>query len=183
MLSEGTCKDLLDEMKHNQFKKFNTAEVASLEHEVAAVQSKIDDIKHQAEITEVTESLSVNFALLKAYKDRLERVHRAYKSFRLKRIRDGYFSKESLAEFLAPHEVEFYKKFSDAVGECLADFKHLALNNRHPPLDFFVQILALEDCGAVLSGDEFIELKKDRIYFLKKSDIAHLLVKKLVKII
>ncbi|ELA42747.1 uncharacterized protein VICG_00062 [Vittaforma corneae ATCC 50505] len=183
MLSEGTCKDLLDEIKHNQFKKFNTAEVASLEREMAIVQSKIDDIKLRAEVNEITESLSINFALLKAYKDRLERIHKTYKLFRLKRIQDSYFSKENVVEFLAPHELEFYKNFSDAVGEYLADFKHLALTDRHPPLDFFVQILALEDCGVVLCGDEFVELKKDRIYFLKKSDIAHLLTKKLVKVI
>ena len=58
MLSERTCKDLLDEIKHNQFKKFNTVEISCLEREIIDVQSRIDEIKLKAETSDVTESSS-----------------------------------------------------------------------------------------------------------------------------
>lgn len=183
MLSEGTCKELLDEMKYNQFKKFNTADMNALEREMNFVQGKIDALKHEAETNDVTEALSVNFALLKAYSDRLERIAKAYRFYRFQRIGDSYFSKENLRGLLAAGELEFHREFSAMADEYLSDYRHLNLNDRHPPLCLFVQILALEDCGTVMCGDEFIELKKERIYFLRKSDVSHLLTKNLVKII
>lgn len=183
MFSEKSCKNLLDEIKHNQFKKFNSTEISNLEKEMANIQVKIDDIKHKAELDGVTESLSINFALLKAYNDRLERIIKAYKFYRFKKIQNSYFSKENINSFFSVQENELFSSFSSAVDSYLSKYKYLRLNDRQPPLSLFVQILALEDCGAVLCGDDFIELKKDRIYFLKKSDISHLISKNMVKII
>ncbi len=183
MLSERTCKDLLDEIKHNQFKRFNNAEMLNLEREMNIVQDKMDDIKAQLYKPDFPRDLTINFALLKAYKDRLERISKAYRFFRFKRIQDSYFSKENIVELCSPVETEMLSTFKNAVDEYLHDFKHLSLNDRHAPLGLFVQILALDDCGIVLTGNDFVELKKDRIYFLKKSDVAHLILKKLVKII
>lgn len=183
MLTEDTCTELIDEMKYNQFKKFNTVKISALERESTIIQTKIDALKHEAEVNEVTESLSVNFALLKAYSERLERISRAYKFHRFLQITESYFSKENLTGLMTPQELEFQNEFESVAEEYLSRFKHLVLNDRHPPLSLFVQILALEDCGTVMCGDEFIELKKDRIYFLRKSDVSHLLAKKFVKII
>ena len=53
--------------------------------------------------------------------------------------------------------------------------------NLAPPLDLYVQILTFEDCGMIWNGNNFIELQKDKIYFLKKSLISHLIVRGLVK--
>lgn len=183
MLSEATGKDLLDEIKHDEFKRFNTTEVQRVQQEITLVQAKIEDIKRIAELEEITDELSMNFALLKSYKDRLERILRAYKFFRLLKIQENHFQQRSIVESICSYEQEFLDEFIVLSDSYLKDFTHLSLNDRHPPLNFFVQILALEDCGAIMCGDDFIDLKKDRIYFLKKSDVIHLLKRKLVKII
>ncbi|KAM0681525.1 hypothetical protein GINT2_000038 [Glugoides intestinalis] len=183
MLSEATGKDLLDEIKHDDFKRFNTSEVQRVEQELAQIHAKIEDIKRIAELEEITDELSVNFALLKSYKDRLERILRAYRFFRLIKIQDNHFQQKSMASSICSYEQEFLEGFVTISDTYLKEFHHLLLSDRHPPLNFFVQILALEDCGAIMCGDDFIDLKKDRIYFLKKSDVTHLLKRKLVKII
>lgn len=183
MLSENTGSDLLDEMKCKELKRFNSSGVNAVEKEIEHVQTKIDEIKVMAESQVITEEISLNFALLKAYKERLERILRAYKMFRLLKVQENYFLKDPISDLLCSYEQEFVKEFSDASDDYLKRFKHLSLGDRNPPLDFYVQIASLQDCGTVMCGDDFIDLKKNRIYFLKKSDIVHLLKKKLVKII
>lgn len=183
MFSEETGRDLLDEIKHKEFKRFNSDEVAALKHEIEETKTKIDALKRIAEEGEVTMELSINFALLKAYKERNERILRAYRLFRFQKIEEHHFNKDLSLDLMIPDELVFLDEFKEISARYLDSFRHLSLNDRAPPLDFFVQILTLEDCGAVLCGDDFVELKKDRIYFLKKSDVIHLLKKNLVKIV
>lgn len=173
MLSEETGKDLLDEIKHREFRRFNSNGVTALTREIDETRRKIDTLKRVAEEGEVTLELSINFALLKAYKERNERILRAYRFFRFQSIQEYHFSKDIPQELMIPDELAFLDEFKEITTRYLDNYRHLTLSDRSPPLDFFVQILTLEDCGAVLCGDDFIELKKDRIYFLKRSDITH----------
>lgn len=183
MLSEETGKDLLDEIKHKEFKRYNSNGVMILTREIEETKIKIDALKRIAEEREVTLELSMNFALLKSYKERNERILRAYRLFRFQTIQEHYFNKDLSQDLMIPDELAFLDDFREISTKYLENYGYLSLNDRAPPLDFFVQILTLEDCGAVLCGDDFIELKKDRIYFLKRSDIIHLLKKNFVKII
>lgn len=184
MFHENTGSVLLDQMKQKQLVKYNSKDVNELQNEFKIVTEKLEEIKIAAStLDDVTEELSVNFALLKAYKDRLSRIETAYHYDRFLKIQNGFFKKENMKENLSLDEIELLKNFSEITNEYLEPFKHLNLNDRHPPLDFYIQILTLEDCGAVMCENDFLDLKKDRIYFLKKSDVAHLLKKNMVKII
>lgn len=184
MLRESTGTFLLDEMKQKEITRYNSKDVFEIKNELKNVNDKIEEIKQIAStMDDITEELSVNFALLKAYKDRLLRVSTAYHFHRFIKIQESFFKKENIKENLSLDEVELLKSFSEITNAYLQPFKHLNLGDRHPPLDFYIQIMTLEDCGAVLCENEFVDLKKDRIYFLKKSDVAHLLKKNMAKVI
>lgn len=183
MLSEDTGKELLDEMRQKDLKYYNTQQIGRMNMEIQHVNSKMDNLKHLAEVSEVSEELSVNFAMLKAYRERLTRISKAYHLDRLFKIEENYFEKDNIRGFLCVSEVEFDRDFNRCSDDYLSEFRHLSLNDRYPPLSFYVQIMTLEDCGMVLCDSEFIDLKRDRIYFLKKADVAHLLKKRMAKII
>lgn len=183
MLSEDTGRELLDQMKQGDLRQYNTHQVGRANMEIQHVECKMDNLKHHAETSGITEELSVNFAMLKAYTERLTRISRAYHLDRLLKIEDNYFVKDDIRKFLCISEMEFDKDFNRCADDYLQEFKHLSLNDRSPPLSFYVQIQTLEDCGTVLCDDEFIDLKRDRIYFLKKADVAHLLKRKMARII
>lgn len=183
MLSEDTGRELLDEMRQRDLKHYNIQEVGKINMEIQHVECRMDRLKRLAEATGVTEELSVNFAMLKAYGERLTRIHKAYHLDRLLKIQENYFVKNDIRRLLCVSEIEFDRDFNKCTDDCLSEFKHLCLSDRCPPLSFYVQILTLEDCGTVLCDNEFIDLKRDRIYFLKKADVAHLLKKRMAKII
>lgn len=183
MIAESAGKDLLDEMKHIELKQYKFEQVYLLERELASIESKIENLKQIAENLEVTEQLSINFSMLKSYKERINRIIRSYKFNRLLKIQDNYFIKNNIKEYMNQDESTFQMSFNRITDELFTEYKHLLLEDRKPPLNFYVQIMTLEDCGIVLSGNEFVELKKGRIYFMKKSDISHLLKKEMVKII
>lgn len=185
MFSENTGKDLLDEMKLKEIKLYNVQDINKIKSEILEIDVKIESLKNIVALNdnEVTKELSANYSMLKSYKDRLIRIEKSYHFFRFLKIQKNYFLKKDIKKFLNLNETEFEKEFSLLCNDYFEKYKHLSLADRTPPLDFYVQILTLEDCGLIISGDEFIELKKNKIYFLKKSDIIHLLDKNKIKII
>lgn len=183
MLSENTGKDLLNEMKWNSFSLYNTQQLFKLRNEQLEVEGKIDELKNIASSGGVTTELSINFALLRAYNDRLTRIEKAYHWFRLQRVMDNYFVKNNIKNILSTNEIEFERKYGKLCDKYFKDYKHIGLIDRSPPLEYFVQIITLQDCGMILCSNEMIELKKNTIYFLKKSDIIHLICKNKVEII
>ena len=183
MLKTTTAGQILDEMQSGTLKPYNSAAVNALKMELDFVQQKIEEIKREAEQNSITEELSINFAIHKAYRDRNERILRAYAFFRSKIITWNYFAKSDIKGCLSAAEVEFKNDVHEALDTYLAPYSDLNFFNNEPPLDFYVQVVTLEDCGLVLCGDDFIDLRKDRLYFLRKSDISHLISANLAKIL
>ncbi|KAI5170500.1 GINS complex subunit 1 [Pancytospora epiphaga] len=182
MLSEDVGRELLEEMRQKQIQQYNSQRVGHLEAEIEHVNSKLEFLKRKAASSEVSESLSVNFAILKAYKDRNMRILRAYRFYRMGKIQENYFAKKDIKRLLCTDEQGFENIYNEIIDEYLDDYRHLDFRSREPPLDYYVQIVTLENCGLIMSGNSFIDLKKGRLYFLKMKDIAHLIDNKLVMI-
>lgn len=183
MLQEDTGKGLLDEMRQKTLQAYNTSQVSRVAVEIDYIDARIEDLKREAESNTVSEALSVNFAILKACRERHVRILRAYHFHRMRLICENYFEKNSIKGLLSAAETEMERDSVEMLGEYLEKYRHLDLKNREPPLDFYVQIVTIENCGLVMNGDNFIDLKKGRLYFLKKADVAHLISKKLVRLI
>lgn len=183
MLSEGTGRELLEEMRQKTLCPYNTAQISQISAEIEYADAKIEALKREAEHSDVSEALSINFAMLRAYRERNLRILRAYTLHRLSMIRDNYFDKRDIKELLSADEIAFEREYGEILEEYIADYRHLDLKNREPPLSLYVQIVPLEDCGLVMSGDDFIDLRRGRLYFLRKADIAHLIKQRLVRLL
>lgn len=170
-------------MRQDTLCPFNTAQVSQIGAEIEYLDTKIEALKREAENTDVGEELSINFAMLKAYKERNMRILRAYLFHRMSKIQENYFDKNDIKGLLSANEINFECEYNRILEEYISDYRHLDLKNREPPLSLYVQVIPLEDCGLVMSGDDFIDLKKGRLYFLRKADIAHLVKQRLVKLL
>ncbi|ORD92913.1 hypothetical protein A0H76_2924 [Hepatospora eriocheir] len=124
----------------------------------------------------------INFALLKEYKERNDMIVNAYKFNRLLKIEDRIHTNIDY-NCLSNDEISFLKDYKFIMKEYFKKYKFLDIKNRNVSINLYVQILVLEDCGVVYTDNDFIDLKKDHIYYLKKNDINHLLKNDLIKII
>lgn len=183
MLQRDSGLALLDEIRLESFRLYNSREVMRLDTEMAYVSKKINEMKQQAAKGVVNEELSVNFVLLKSYHDRCLRIRRAYIWYRIRVIEQNYFKKEDIQDLMSADELAYKNRFTELLDEYLSEYRHLDLVHRDVPLNFYVQIFTLEDCGLVMCGKELMDLKKHRIYFLKRSDVAHLLDRQMARII
>lgn len=185
MFSESTGRDLLDEMKFKELKPYNIQNINKIRSEVMEIDVRIEGLKNIVALNdnEVTKEISANYSMLKSYKERLLRIEKAYSFSRHIKIQKNYFTKNNIKKYLNSSEMEFEKAYNSISSNYFEKYKHLSLSDRSPPLDYYVQILTFEDCGLIVSGEDLIELKKNKIYFLKKSDIIHLLGKNKIKII
>ena len=183
MLQRGTGRSLLDEMRVGLFGQYDEVELAKLDREIEYTAGIMEDMKRKASSGNINEEISINYFIIKAHHERCVRIKSAYIWNRLMRIEQNYYKKEKIRHMMNRDEMEFEKEFMEITEEYLEAYKQLDLNHRDIPLNFYVQIYTLVDCGIVMCGDELINLQKDRIYFMRRSEVAHLIDKKMAKIV
>ncbi|KAL6122858.1 hypothetical protein NUSPORA_00119 [Nucleospora cyclopteri] len=185
MFSVNFVDEILREIKHGTILKYNTVAISSLNEENEYIDSLINGLNEEAStMGDIANEISINFAILHKYKERNKRILKTYNLDRLLKINENISNHSFLDEsLLSLDEVDYARCLKEIDEEYFADYDYLNVSDTKVPLDFFVQILALEDCGIIMSGDEFVDVKKDHIYFLKKTDITHLIEKKFVQVI
>ena len=185
MFSIYHSHELFLEIKNSKLNKYNVFLINKLLEEINYLDDEISKLNNQVkDVNEITNEISVNYALLQKYKDLDERLYHIYHFNRIIKIQQLILDKKHINnEILTIDEIKFCHKFKELYDEYCIDLECVDFKNTDLPLDFYVQIIALDDCGTILSGDEFIDIIKNRIYFIKKSDICHLIEKKLVKIL
>lgn len=165
---------LLEEISSKTLKKYNYEIVNKIETQIKEVQGLIKDIIEEIKMNK-TEELMLNFAFLKFYRERCTRILKAYSFNRILLI-------DKISDLLSKEEIEIYQTISEAENSYLANFE-LNYSVKEPPIDLFIHVLCLEDCGIVFDNDECIELKKSRIYYIRKKSVEHLLKNNSLKII
>lgn len=185
MFSIYHSHELFLEIKDSKLNKYNVFLINNLLKEISYLDNEISKLNDQVkDVDEITNEISINYALLQKYKDRDERLYHIYHFNRIIKIQQIILDKKHMDnDLLTIDEIKFVEKFKELYDEYCIDLECIDFNNTDLPLDFYVQIIALDDCGTILSGDEFIDIIKNRIYFIKKNDIYHLIEKKLVKIL
>lgn len=173
---------LLEDVRSGAAKPHRHAEIKTLRSENAYLDAKMEEIKREAS-GEISEELSMNYVMLKHFKERNERVMRCYMFHRMKLMFDAFFSKECIGHLLSADEEECAERYGGALDEYLEPFHMLDFSANEPPLQLFVQVLTLEDCGVVMDEEGLVELKKDRIYFVRKSLVMHLISSGLASVI
>ncbi|KAF7675944.1 DNA replication complex GINS protein PSF1 [Astathelohania contejeani] len=170
----NACKNL---------RSYDHKNVSKLLEENRILETKMKALKDTIDEFNITEEISTNYFLLKRFEDRNKRILRAYLFWRSLRIQESYFTKNNIRYFLSNDEKTHYAKYQILVGEYLNNFKYLDFFSNDPPLELFVHVLTLEDCGVILDENVFIELKKGRLYFVKKKSILHLLNRNMIQLV
>ncbi|KAH9411416.1 hypothetical protein HK407_05g09340 [Ordospora pajunii] len=173
---------LLEDARSNMLKPYRHREIRMLCDENTRLCEMMDELKRKAG-NEVSEELSVNYIMLKYTKERNERILRAYWFHRSMHLFHCFFSGECNAGLLSSDELEYTSKYNSILREYLLDFSVLDFTESMPPIDFFVSVITLEDCGVVMDADDVLELRKDRIYFIRKGTVAHLIKNGFVRIV
>lgn len=173
---------ILEDIRSEVFETYRYSEVKDLKNENEYLDAKMNEIR--VEVTDdVSEELSVNYIMLKYFRERNQRILRSYHFHRLNLLLDLFFSKESVEHLLSAEEEEYFGTYDGMLKEYLRPFSAFDFITRSPPTQFFIQILTLEDCGLVMDEGTLVELKKDRIYFIKRSTVTHLINAGFVRII
>ncbi|ADM12415.1 uncharacterized protein Eint_100890 [Encephalitozoon intestinalis ATCC 50506] len=173
---------LLEDLKSSVLKPYRHAEIKAIQGENGDLDKKMEEIRRAAG-SGISEELSVNYVMMKHFKERNERIVRSYKFHRILGLFDCFFGRKETSGILSPEEEECAEEYYATLKEYLEPFADMDFTTETPPTQFFVQVITLEDCGVVMDEGDLIELKKDRIYFIKKSSIAHLISDGLVRII
>lgn len=185
MFSVHYLEEVLSEIKDKELKKYNSIAMSSLMDEKNYITKEIE--KYNASVGDpmnIGEDVTMNYAMMQSYLDRDERLSKIYHFDRILKIEEMIINKTGFAENqLSVDEIDFVKEFDGIYSGYCSEHKILDFNDRNYPMDLFVQIVVLEDCGTVLTGEEFVNLVKGRIYFIKKADIAHLIENKAVEIL
>lgn len=152
-------------------KKYNYKACKSLEIENKEIQKELDKISSVNDV-EITVETSINFMILKKYEERNTRIFKNYIKYRFD---------NKLVETV--EENEEMVKYNTVYNQYINNFPFLDFSVVEPPLNLFIRVIVLENCGAVMIDDDFIQLKEGVILFVKKNAVKHLLEKGCIKII
>lgn len=178
----GECgSKLLRIIQTAQFSRSDEELVAEMARENKMIQEKMEWIRENTSEDDVNEEISLNYMLLKNFLNRNMRILRNYKFWRIQTVQSSVFQGKELSEGL--RHLQLGKDIRNAMEQRYMEFPFLDFVEGRPPLDLYVQILTLDDCGVVMDGDEFLELKKNRVYFLRRRAVDHLIAMKLAVVI
>ncbi|TBU00004.1 hypothetical protein CWI38_0504p0020 [Hamiltosporidium tvaerminnensis] len=175
--------ELLNDCKMKVLTPINKISLQKIESENNLLEEKMKEVREKAERNEVSEKLSTDYFLLKKFKERNERIRIAYQFSRCIKIQNNYFKKDKIQHLLSDEENKHSFQSKQIFDEYFSEFGILDFIDEDPPLNNFVQILTLDNCGVVLDGNDFLEMKKNKLYFVKKKNIKHLIDQGLVKMI
>jgi hypothetical protein len=174
---------LLEDSKSKVLKPYNSENVRILEREAALLNIEMSKIKETAKETGINEELSLNYLVLKKYEERNERMKKAYLFNRALKMQKAYFNKQKIEHLISNEEKGHFYEYKAFLDKYFSEYPYLDFFEDSPPLDLFVHVYTLQDCGVVLDGTEFIEMKKNRLYFLRKRVVRHLILNDYVKVI
>lgn len=164
-----------------QFSKSDEELVAEMEEENRIIQNKMVWIRENTGEDDVNEEISLNYMLLKNFLNRNMRILRNYKFWRIQTVQSSVLQGKEPYGYL--QYLQLCKDVKSAMELRYQEFPFIEFVEGKPPLDLYVQILTLDDCGVVMDGDEFLELKKNRVYFLRRKAVDHLIAMKLAVVI
>ncbi|KAF9761312.1 hypothetical protein NGRA_2731 [Nosema granulosis] len=171
-MNDTFCKTLLDEICSTTFYTYNEEAVNKIQEHCKFIDSEINNIKESVGDGDIPEDVSINYIMLTFYKTRCIRILRTYHLKRILQYQDLKFNTQ--------REKNTIRKIQKLEEDYLNRFN---LNYAGSvPLLSYVKIVTEKDCGIVYDGEEMIELKKGRIYFVRRKTIEHLLKGGYIKI-
>lgn len=157
--------ELIQDIRTLGKKSFNIVSFRKLNDITQSLRQKMQKIRKLAETETITTEMSINFMLLKKYEEMNERIRKTY-------IRHRFLNRHLCINF-TENENNFYREYDFIFEEYKNEFQFF--NECSVPLEFFVRVMAVKECGVVKIKDQIIEIEVDRVYFLRRKYIEHLI--------
>ena len=180
-------KSLIQDCRIKDLKEFNNTDFCELNNLIKELEDELVLLKNilENENTE-DEERGINYVLMRDQLQRSIRIKRTYLFDRQSKIIDNILNGYDISDnLLSEDEKKFISDFKSNLSEYYEDYESLDINFyiEEPVLDLYIEVYCKEDCGYVMDGEEFIELKKNMIYYLKKSSVRHLISQNLIKVL
>ncbi|KCZ79155.1 hypothetical protein H312_03461 [Anncaliia algerae PRA339] len=176
-----SANKLIQEIKRISLKNYNKDLIQSIEEENKLLKLKLYEIEQYTNENELTQEITFNFLMINNYYKRNLRILRMYKYSIINLIIDEIMHNK---ESDIPLENKIYKEtVKNILLKRYDEFDFLDFSFTDPPLKLYVQVYTKKDCGVIIDGNNIIELKCDRFYFVKKCLVEHLLALGYVEII
>lgn len=175
-----SASKLLKAMQNGVFSGCDEKLIHETQEENRVLENRMRVMREAAD-EHIDEEVSLNYMALKNFFERNLRIMRCYKFTQMTRIQDDLFRKVEPA--LSKEFIAFHETLTAACELRYSEFPFLDVCVGDPPLSLYVQILTLEDCGVVMDGDDVIELAKNKLYFLKRRIVDHLINMGLAKVV
>ncbi|KAM0678183.1 hypothetical protein BDAP_001197 [Binucleata daphniae] len=141
---------------------------------------KLEHVKNNTNPENISVEESLNFLFLKNQIDRNTRILKTYKYKRCKKIENAVVNKINLQN-MCEMDIEYKKDFENLYNEYLTN---IGIEfDTELPLNFFVTIVPIKDCGCIMINNELVQLENDKMYYVKRKSIKHLIDDKKVKVI
>ncbi|KAI5180035.1 hypothetical protein NEOKW01_0364 [Nematocida sp. AWRm80] len=131
----------------------------------------LEQISVELQNNSTSKELSIGYLLQKREIERIERIQRIIKRERIREIETNRIKSEYLAK---------YQKIENKYKEyyCTLNF-----NNREVPVEHYVHVQVIEECGLIEMDNDLIETQKNSLYYLRKKDIQHLIYQGKMKVV
>lgn len=172
--------DLIKEASKKELTPFNNKLITLLDQTNAKLSAEISEIRN-TNPSSLTQKLSIKYMFLKSLFERNMKIKDFYQKSRHKKIRDKVLSKNLDKTFLTKDEREYAENYADELSNFFSFYEIFDYSVAKPPIDYFVQIFAVDDC--VFFDDDIVELKKGRMYFLKRKLVEKLIENGVVKVL
>lgn len=72
-------------------------------------------------------------------------------------------------------EVDYFKGYNDLITKFMADSGIDIMSDLQPPKENYVEVIALRDCGSLVTMTGPRDVKKDEVHYVRKYDAETLL--------
>ena len=159
--------------RHEQIPPYDQTAVESIIQEMNSLWSQLEEViaNGEGEPEATHAGYLLHFSL-----NRNKRVTLAYLYNRLQRILRlrwellGNKLPQSIVDNCSASERSSFEVYDKLLTEYMTSIDLDLTIDTQPPKDLYIQIRVLEDCGELQTGRDFIDLRKNSMHYLRRSD-------------
>jgi GINS complex subunit 1 len=137
--------------------------------------------------TDSADAINVSAAIHECALRRNKRVLLVYSASRFEKLKTILWSlgcgsgsiqiPQKISKNMAPHELKLKKRYQDLIGTYRASMGDLELGSNEdvPPLDAYLEVRVLVECGQVLTEEGIVAFSKGSMHHLKLSQVEKLI--------
>ena len=169
--------------------KYNDVLVRTIIREQRGLEALVNDALEQAASADMLTTLPPAVIIYQTAISRNKRCLLAYHQHRMNFLKSLYWSlgaalpsllsSTQLRANLAPHEVDFLRKYNSLIVDFRSEFSNeldITSSITNLPKDIHVLVKVVRDCGLIQTELGVIDFQKGQRFMVRRTDIEHLIV-------